>query len=271
MSSPPVVFFSVDGLRPDAILQADTPTMHKMMESGSHCLTARTTMPSITLPCHTSMLRGVDMPRHGITSNTFHPLSRPVPSLIDAAHSGGKRTGFFFNWAELRDLYEPASLDVAFSWNDPHTLESDLLVASEAIRYLKEKPFDLLFVYLGHVDECGHRAGWMSERYLNAAANADRCIGNVLSAYEEIGIEPVALVLSDHGGHGQSHGADMMEDITIPWILTGPGVRTGPLAEGSVRIFDTCPTLASQLGIPLAREWEGRVVEEAFTPLSSSA
>ncbi len=29
-------------------------------------------------------------------------------------------------------------------------------------------------------------------------------------------------------------------------------------------IYDTCPTLASLLGLPRAREWDGRIIEEAL-------
>src|SRR5438128_3920032 len=118
-----VVLFSIDGVRPDGLLEADTPTIDSLMARGSVSLTAQTVMPSVTLPCHTSMLRGVDVPRHGITSNTFQPLARPVPSLFDVAKAAGKRTGFFYNWGELRDLCAPGSLDVGYFWNDALTPE----------------------------------------------------------------------------------------------------------------------------------------------------
>src|SRR3712207_7396850 len=39
--------------------------------------------------------------------------------------------------------------------------------------------------------------------------------------------DTVTLVLSDHGGHERTHGTDMDEDMLIPWVLHGPGVRSG--------------------------------------------
>src|SRR2546425_7094759 len=33
--------------------------------------------------------------------------------------------------------------------------------------------------------------------------------------------------LSDHGGHGRSHGTEVGEDMRIPWVIAGPGVRAG--------------------------------------------
>jgi predicted AlkP superfamily pyrophosphatase or phosphodiesterase len=263
-SSPTVVLVSIDGMRPDGLLQADTPRMARLIARGASTMAAQTVMPSVTLPCHTSMLRGVDTPRHGITTNVFQPLARPVPSLIDAAHAAGKRTGFFYNWGELRDLCAPGSLDVGYFCQDCHRPQGDWTVARAAAQHTSEAPFDFLFLYFGYTDECGHRNDWMSRPYLDAIANADRCLGHVLDAIEAGGREAVVLVLSDHGGHGRSHGTDGPEDMTIPWALSGPGIRSGHTLDTPVRIYDTCPTLAALLGVPPAREWEGRVIEEAF-------
>lgn len=260
-----VVLISVDGMRPDGLLQADTPRLDRLMAEGAVTLQARSVMPSVTLPCHTSMLRGVDVPRHGITTNNFQPLARPVPSVLDIAHDSGKRTGFFYNWGELRDLCSPGSLDVSFYCQDALRPEGDWRVARAAAQHVREKPFDFLFVYLGYTDECGHEEGWMSAAYLEAIANADRCIAHVLDACEDGGRDTVVLALSDHGGHGRSHGTDSPEDMNIPWILSGAGIRAGHSLTTPVAIYDTCPTLAALLDLPYAREWEGAVVTEAFS------
>jgi predicted AlkP superfamily pyrophosphatase or phosphodiesterase len=268
-TSPPVILFSIDGMRPDGLQQAQTPTIDALMACGSASMTARSVMPSVTLPCHTSMLRGVDVPRHGITTNQFQPLARPVPSLFDVAHKAGRRTGFFYNWGPLRDLCDPGSLSVSYLWNDPYAPEGDWRVAQAAAQHLTEQPFDLLFVYLGYTDECAHRNDWMSTPYLQAISHADRCIAHVLDACTRAGQQPVVLVQSDHGGHGRSHGTDCPEDMTVPWILSGPGVREGHLLEDvPIYLYDTCPTLAALLGLTPAREWEGRIVEEALLPHS---
>ncbi len=258
-----VVLFSIDGMRPDGVTQADTPTFDRLMKQGSWTLNAQTVMPSVTLPCHTSMLRGVDVPRHGITSNTFQPLARPVPSAIDAIHAAGKRTGFFYNWGELRDLSEPGSLDISYFVQDA-TSEGDWKVARAAESSIMEQSFDFLFVYLGATDEVGHLHGWMSEPYLEAISIADSCVDHVLKAIKSAGSDPVSIVQSDHGGHGRSHGTEMPEDMTIPWILTGVGIRENNELATPVRIYDTCPTLAALLGVRPAKQWDGRAIEEAF-------
>jgi arylsulfatase A-like enzyme len=136
-------------------------------------------------------------------------------------------------------------------------------VAESAAGYVEQIDFDLLFLYLGWPDECGHIHGWMSDPYLDAVTNADRCLGLVLDTLRRRG-EVTTLVLSDHGGHDRTHGTDREEDITIPWILNGPGVRAGRVLREPVRIYDTCPTLAHLLEVKPSVEWDGRVVEEAL-------
>lgn len=260
-----LVLFSVDGMRPDALSPERTPAINGLMSRGAWTLKARTVMPSVTLPCHSSMLRGVDVPRHGITSNVFQPLARPVPSVLDLAHRAGLRTGFFYNWGELRDLCEPGSLDVGVFFQDAHRPQGDARVAAAAVDHQRETPFDLLFVYLGYVDECGHQHGWMSPEYLEAVAHADRCIGQVLEATPSYDV----LVVSDHGGHGRSHGTEMDEDMTIPFVLAGDGVTVGEIGS-TVRVFDVAPTVAARLGLPPAREWDGNAIATSGIGSASS-
>ena len=261
-----VLLFSIDGMRPDSLDAAATPNIDRLREAGASTGRARTVMPSVTLPCHLAMLRGVDVPRHGITSNQFQPLARPVPSLMDAAHAAGKKTGFFFNWEKLRDLSDPGNLDVLYMWRDCYSPEGDRRIAEASAAHLGDLDFDVVFTYFGWTDECAHRTGWMSEPYLRAIENADACVGHVLAANAALGRaeETTVLLLSDHGGHGRSHGTDMEEDMRIPWVIAGPGVRQGCALDGEVRIYDTCVTLAHVLGLEPSPEWDGRVVTEAF-------
>ncbi len=227
-------------------------------------MAARTVMPSVTLPCHTSMHRGVDVSRHGITTNTFQPLARPVPSLFDVAKEHELTTGIFFNWGELRDLMAPDSPTISYVYNDPSSTESDWIVARAAADHIAKTDFNLLFVYLGYVDTAGHAHGWMTQSYIDAISNADRCIEHVLDAFKAKSVEPNVLILSDHGGHERSHGTEMPEDMTIPWVMHGPSIRKANELTNSIRIFDAAPTLAALAGIPSGKHWEGRIVSEAF-------
>src|SRR5947209_8146715 len=46
------IVVSIDGLRPDLMLEADTPNLHSLMQRGCYSMWARTTPNSITLPSH---------------------------------------------------------------------------------------------------------------------------------------------------------------------------------------------------------------------------
>ncbi|HET9222764.1 MAG TPA: alkaline phosphatase family protein, partial [Roseiflexaceae bacterium] len=107
-----VVLVLIDGLRPDAIDAARTPRLAGLRERGAATMRASSVMPSITLPCHTSIFHSVPPTRHGITSNEWQPMARPLPGLFDLAHAASKRCAFFYNWEQLRDIGRPGSLEL---------------------------------------------------------------------------------------------------------------------------------------------------------------
>lgn len=260
------LLISIDGLRPDALCRCDTPALDRLIAGGASTMACRVDMPSVTLPCHQTMLRGVSVRRHGVNTNEFHPLVRPVPSLIDVARPNALKTGSFYNWEQIRDLSGPGSLDASYYWADISLPDGDDRVTEVAIEHMGRLGLGLTFVYLGHLDLAGHRHGWMSEPYLAAVANADRCIGRLVATAEGLGWAEglTVLVTSDHGGHEQSHGTEMDEDMLVPWVLWGAGVRSGYAIEGEVELRDTCTTLAHLLGLPRSSEWEGKVINEAL-------
>jgi predicted AlkP superfamily pyrophosphatase or phosphodiesterase len=66
---PSVAVLSVDGLRADALVQAELPSLRGLMARGAYTLSARSVVPSETLPGHASMLSGMDPGDHQITSD----------------------------------------------------------------------------------------------------------------------------------------------------------------------------------------------------------
>jgi predicted AlkP superfamily pyrophosphatase or phosphodiesterase len=190
-----------------------------------------------------------------------------VPSLIEIAHQAGLGTAAFYTWEPLRDLARPGSLDAAYyrRLGEPPG-KGDVEIASAAAKYVVQEKPAFTFVYLGATDEAGHRHGWMSEPYLQAVHKADRTIGLVLEPLRASGSlqHTVCLVLADHGGHDSDHSLGQPEDLTIPWIISGPGVRRGHQVTSDVNIVDTAPTVAQLLGLPGPAEWKGQVVAEAL-------
>src|SRR3954454_1167154 len=177
--SMPVVFILIDGLRPDAIEAARCPNLRALRARAATTMRASSVMPSVTLPCHMSIFHSVPPTRHGITSNVWTPMARPLPGLFDLAHAAGKRTAFFYNWEELRDLGRPGSLDIAYFRATAYQPDGDQITADEAARVFAAGMPDFTFVYLGTVDTAGHHYGWMSDGYLVQIEAVDTALGTV--------------------------------------------------------------------------------------------
>ena len=246
-------------MRPDGLLAADTPVMDALMASGSYTLDARTVTPSATLPCHTSLFYGVGPDRHGVTTNVWSPPVRPTPSLFQVLHQNGHSTAKFYNWEELRDLSPPGALDLSIFINNLYQPNGagDQGIADVAQYWLRQRLIDFTFVYFGQTDIIGHVFGWMSEEYLTAISNADRCIGQVMEALPE---DAIVLVTSDHGGHEKTHGTDMPEDMTIPVIISGGDLPSGEI-QHPVTITDIAPTIVRLFGRIPPADWVGRAIQ----------
>ncbi|HLE28604.1 MAG TPA: alkaline phosphatase family protein [Anaerolineales bacterium] len=258
---PIVTFIMIDGLRPEAVTPEHCPALSGVMTRGASTLRASSVLPSITLPCHMSIFHSVPPVRHGVTTNTWSPMARPLPGLVDVAKASGKRCAFIYNWEPLRNVSQPGSLWFAHFRDTAEDQDGDVGVAAEAARAISSDRLDFVFIYFGTVDTAGHAYGWMSHDYLAQAAFVDRLLKTVLDA---LPTDSLTLIHSDHGGHDRNHGTDLAEDMTIPWVIAGPGIRQGYTLTGPVSLLDTAPTLARLLGLSPHHAWEGRCVEEAF-------
>ena len=177
-----VIVVSVDGLRPDAIGERETPVLFRMTQTGSYSLTARTIMPSNTLPSHTSMLTGESPERHHVSWNNV-PAAKfdtvEVPTIFGVARARGYRTAAFFSKAKFHTLQRVGTLDYSQApggwfgkWASDRTV-------SDVERYLDESRPNLLFVHLSDPDTAGHDKGWMSDEYRRAVAAADAAVGRL--------------------------------------------------------------------------------------------
>jgi predicted AlkP superfamily pyrophosphatase or phosphodiesterase len=257
-----VVFVMIDGLRPDAITPERCPALTGLMARGAYSLRAQSVMPSVTLPCHMSIFHSVPPARHGVTTNTWSPMARPLPGLVETAHAAGRSCSFYYNWEPLRNLSEPGHLLHAYFRQNDRSPGGDHVIAGEAMRSLLLDRPDFAFIYLGTVDVAGHAFGWMSPRYLEQASYVDQALGALIAV---LPADTHMLVHADHGGHDRNHGTDSPEDMTIPWLLAGPGIRTGYALQAPISLLDTAPTLAQLLDVRPDPQWEGHAAEEAFS------
>ncbi len=256
------ILFSIDGLRPDALLAVDAPYINGLRQRGAWTLQARSVMPCITLVCHLSIFHSVPPTRHGITQNLYQPFARPLPGLIEQIKKADQKAAFFYNWELLRDLARPGNLHHSYFSGNSYDLEhGDHEIGVAAAEYIRREQPDFAFVYLGALDVCGHAYGWMSPEYLAQIEQVDSVVGLVL---DSLPANCTVLLESDHGGHDRSHGTEMAEDMTIPWIIAGPNIKVNHEIQQPVSLLDTAPTLTAVLNINPAPEWEGSVIREIF-------
>ena len=257
------ILFLVDGMRPDALQQAHTPFMDKLIASGASTLTARTVMPSITLPCITSLFMSTPPQEHGMTSNIWNP-DNVGTGLMDVVGRAGGKAASFYNWEQLRDLSRPGALHTGIYLNNCHEPEGagDAELAQVAVEMLNDKPVDFAFIYLGYTDAAGHDHGWMTDPYLQAIENADICIRKVVDSLRNGSADDwLVAITSDHGGHETHHGTDMDVDMTTPIILHGdPAITPGTTLTGPVSIIDIAPTITRWLGLPAPSDWRGQAI-----------
>jgi predicted AlkP superfamily pyrophosphatase or phosphodiesterase len=100
----PVLMISIDGLRPNDVLEAaqrgfHVPVLAGLVANGAYATGVRNVLPTVTYPNHTTLITGVYPSRHGIANNlVFDPLQKTngawywytrdlkVPTLWDAVH-----------------------------------------------------------------------------------------------------------------------------------------------------------------------------------------
>lgn len=79
-SAPRVILISIDGLKPEYVLDADRyrlkiPNLRRLHRAGAAARQVTGVIPTVTYPSHTTLLTGVSPARHAIVANTpFDPL-----------------------------------------------------------------------------------------------------------------------------------------------------------------------------------------------------
>ncbi|MBE0671492.1 MAG: alkaline phosphatase family protein, partial [Anaerolineales bacterium] len=237
-----------------------------LMQTGAYTLNAQTIMPSLTLPAHASMLVGTCPAKHIVRWNEYVPQNGFAlgTDIFDLAQAAGMQTAMVVGKEKLRQITEPGSTDFFEFIDKTDKIKDTSTVERLAIKQIQQG-FDLMFVHFPDGDLAGHEDGWMSRQQLRAYKRNDELFGLMLQALKANGLYDGTMIIitSDHGGHDTTHGTDLPEDMTIPWIISGPGIVPGELST-QVYTMDTAATSAFALGLPIPAEWDGTPVYEAF-------
>jgi len=269
-----VVIIGVDGMKGEAALNAQTPYMHGLMSKGAYTLHARAVIPLVSKPNWASMIMGAPPEQHGVTSNEWLPNKfdiTPVctdsagifPTIFGVLREQRPKAviGIFTDWDGFTTLVEPKSPDLMEVTN-----EDQAKTTEQALTFIREHKPTLTFIHYDSVDEAGHTYGWDTPQYYAAVTQIDQYLGEILKTLDETGLlgQTIILVTADHGGLGLKHGENLMPDIEIPWIISGPGIRRGIEIASPVNTYDTAPTVAYVLGLSQPSCWLGKAMLPCF-------
>ncbi|RZK22399.1 MAG: nucleotide pyrophosphatase, partial [Flavobacterium sp.] len=200
--------------------------------------TTRPVMPSVTLPNWTSHLTGSGPEEHGITNNEW-TLEKHALTSLQADEEGyypsvfkvlkdnkpAARIGYYYNWMELIYPINKKYIDeVSFAENDAY--KGNYQKAFDFLLKNKLNP-TVAFLYSVHTDHAGHSFGWMSPEYIRSIEEADVEIGVLIAKLKsaELYNDTHFMLITDHGGLNKGHGGVSMNEMQIPWAITGPQIK----------------------------------------------
>jgi predicted AlkP superfamily pyrophosphatase or phosphodiesterase len=269
-----VFIVSFDQGNPSLIQKTAMPMFHQMATNGARTWEAYTIVPSITLPAHTSMLTGVGIQKHQVTWNGYDPKKEltAVPTIFSLAKKRGLKTAMFIGKEKLKHLALPGTVDTLIL---PQIKDDAKVVAQAfATEFGKTKP-NLCFIHFSDPDTVGHKTGAYSPEKVKALENCDVALTTIKNAVAAAGVldHSVFILTADHGSHDAkdkdgktigSHGDTRPEDVEIPWIIWGKGVKENFTITAPVLQYDTAATALWLLDIPVPEHFWGHPVTSAF-------
>ncbi len=266
-----VLLICVDTMRHDragyaGYEQLTTPALDRLASQGIVFSNAYS-QTGWTLPSMATILTGTYPKTHGATD--FHLSMDPsVPTLAATLRDRGYDTRAFTSQLLLTHKYgfaagfrkfDDSVLDMGPT-HDTSTGERISDLAIEDLDNLTEPffmwvhYFDPHYKYLSHApwDEFGDSD---SDRYDQEIAFADRQIGRLLDALDELGLDDRTIVIftSDHGEEFGEHGGEYHrttydEVVRVPLVVRAPFLAPGE-SDVITDQIDFVPTILSALGM----------------------
>ncbi|MCD4750495.1 MAG: sulfatase-like hydrolase/transferase [Thermoanaerobaculales bacterium] len=279
------VLITLDTTRADRLSSygaedVETPAMESLAKRGVLFENAYAVAP-ITLVSHTSMLTGLNPPRHGIRNNGIHHVADEITTISEILRDEGFRTAAFVSAAVLDHRYgldqgfEVFDDDLSQGGNRRARMVPDRPAGSTvdaAQLWLDEiEPDERFFLWVHFYDPHAvysppppFRDTYRERPYDGEIAYMDSQIGRFLqhprlADEHDVGV----IVVGDHGEslgeHGEETHALLAYDSTlhVPLILRTPGGPEGcrsPLPTGGA---DIAPTILDLLNQPIPTDLDG--------------
>lgn len=275
-----VLIIGIDGCRTDALLAAKAPHLHALIREGAFADNTRIIGPrrtkadTVSGPGWSNLLTGVWPDKHGVNDNKFQGTNyQEYPHFFRRLKESRPAafTASLVTWKPIADqIVSAANVSLVPHDGDKDGYpQGDVLVARKASQLLAEQDPDALFVYLGNVDETGHKHGFHPRvpEYVRAIEAVDGHVGEVLKSLHSRRTfaqeDWLTLVCTDHGGQGTKHGGghDDPEITTVFLIVSGRAAQRGKIEQPTSQV-DVVATALTHLDVPIDPrwKWDGRAV-----------
>lgn len=248
-----VLIIGIDGVRTDALQQANTPNLDALIASGFYTYESWHQGITVSGPSWSTIMTGVEYNKHGVTSNSYsgsnyntYPYftKRAKDCLPDLYQVQ------IVQWAPMSDNVYNDAWDQKIKVCDGCGANS----VSAAQTQLQNPNLDVLFVYFDECDLTGHSTGFspLNPAYINAIQTVDGHVGSIISALQSrpnfVAEDWIILITTDHGGIGTGHGGNTNTERKIWWIGSGNNPVANQLTNvvdpGSIAVGNFNPALA---------------------------
>jgi len=272
-----VLIMTFDGIRVDALQQANTPNLDALIKDGSASMATRDVMPSITLPNYSSHLLGAGPEAHGVVDNSWKIDNHSLPAIVRdedgyfpsvfsvlKENVPGIKTAFFHDWENLIFPYNPKAFDKTMLVDEPKYPE----LWDAAFEFIKENADSpqMVFLYTVDTDSKGHQFAWMSPEYIKSLEDCDAQLGKMVENLKAAGLyeDTHIMFISDHGGVGKGHGGCTELEMNVPWVIAGPGIKKGFTITEPNNTVNTAATVLRLFGVRQPLCWTGEVPSSIF-------
>ena len=272
-----VILIGLDGWGAYSIPKANMPTIKKAMENGAYTLHARSVLPSSSAVNWASMMMGAGPELHGFTE--WGSKKPDLPSRILTEKYGmfpsifgllrdqkpNSEIGYFYEWEGMGYLMEKQAANVTM--HIPQDSINRYEGVEKATEYIRTKKPTFAMIVFDQPDGAGHKYGHDTPEYYTELSALDKGVAMLVKAVEDAGMTKNTLFIftADHGGINKGHGGKTMQEMEIPIIMCGPGVKKGFEITESVMIYDIAATIAYIFKLNVPQVWISRPIKTAFT------
>lgn len=260
-----VILIGCDGFGSYAFDKVDIPNIKKLKENGSYTLGMRTVLPSSSAVNWASMLMGAGPTLHGYTE--WGSKTPEIPSVVTSKYGkfpsiytllreqeSNSKTAAIYSWDGIEYLFEKEAVDIMVYAKS----NEDFCVDTAATIIREQKP-TFTFIHFNEPDNIGHKAGHDTKEYFDVVAKVDQRIGKIIAAVEAAGIanETIIIVTADHGGINKGHGGKTLQEVQVPFVICGPGIKKNHEIKDVMVIYDVAATLAKIFNLKQPQAWRG--------------